>query len=164
LNSPESPRPSEPSRTAAERAGDPPATERPRPRRANAAEAAGLAKQVAELALSRKAEEVVELDLRELSSVCDYFVICHGESEVQVKAIADAILEGLDGAGMQAWHVEGYSGRSWILIDYVDVVAHVFHRDTRLYYRLEDLWGDAPRRVLTDPDLPQAARPEAPPG
>ena len=64
---------------------------------------------------------------------------------------------------MSAWHVEGYSGRSWILIDYVDVVAHVFHRDTRLYYRLEDLWGDAPRRVFTDPDLPEAARHEAPP-
>ncbi len=117
---------------------------------------------MADLALSRKADEVLELDLRELSSVCDYFVICHGESEVQVKAIADAIIEGLDSQGMAAWHVEGYAGRRWILIDYVDVVAHVFHRETRLYYRLEDLWGDAPRRVFTDPDLP-AARHEARP-
>jgi ribosome-associated protein len=122
-----------------------------------------LSRRVADLALEKKAEEVLELDLRELSPVCDYFVICHGDSEVQVKAIADAILEGLDSQGMAAWHVEGYAGRSWILIDFVDVVAHVFHRETRLYYRLEDLWGDAPRRVFTDPALPQAARHDSPP-
>jgi ribosome-associated protein len=75
-------------------------------------------------------------------------VICHGESDIQVKAIADAVVEGLEHEGAEPWHVEGYSGRSWILLDYVDVVVHVFHRDARLHYRLEDLWGDAPREVL----------------
>jgi ribosome-associated protein len=113
---------------------------------------AQLARNIAEQALGRKAEEILLVDLRGLSPVCDFFVICHGESEVQVKAIADAILEGIEAAGTKAWHVEGYQGRTWILIDYVDVVVHVFHREARLYYRLEDLWGDAPRELVRDPD------------
>jgi ribosome-associated protein len=109
-----------------------------------------LARTIAEHALGRKAEEILVIDLRGLSPVCDFFVVCHGESDVQVKAIADAIIEGLAETGNRAWHVEGYTGRSWILIDYVDVVVHVFHRETRHYYRLEDLWGDAPRELVRD--------------
>jgi ribosome-associated protein len=104
----------------------------------------------AELALARKAGDILVLDLSGLSPVCDFFVICHGESDVQVKAIADAVLEGLGREGNEVWHKEGYAGRSWILLDYVDVVVHVFHRDTRLYYQLEDLWADAPRESVTD--------------
>jgi ribosome-associated protein len=112
--------------------------------------AAALARSIAEHALGRKAEDVLLVDLRGLSPVCDFFVICHGESDVQVKAIADAVIEGTLATGTKAWHVEGYQGRSWILIDYVDVVVHIFHRETRLYYRLEDLWGDAPRELVRD--------------
>lgn len=112
--------------------------------------AAELARIIAEHALGRKAEEILVIDLRGLSPVCDFFVVCHGESDVQVKAIADAIIEGLAETGNRAWHVEGYAARSWILIDYVDVVVHVFHRETRHYYRLEDLWGDAPRELVRD--------------
>lgn len=120
-------------------------------KRAAAPEAAAeLARTIAEHALGRKAAEILLIDLRGLSPVCDFFVICHGESDTQVKAIADAILEGLGQTGNRAWHVEGYAGRSWILIDYVDVVVHVFHRETRAYYRLEDLWGDAPRELVQD--------------
>ena len=113
-------------------------------------EARALARAAAEFALGKKAEEVLLLDLTGLSPVCDFFVICHGDSDVQVKAIADAIIEGLAADGHEPWHVEGYAGRSWILIDLVDVVVHVFHRETRLYYRLEDLWGDAPREAFVD--------------
>jgi ribosome-associated protein len=125
---------------------------RARPRRSPAAEpglAAALARQAAALALTKKAEDVLILDLSGLASVCDYFVICHGDSDVQVKAIADGILDGLEGEGIRAWHSEGYRGRSWILLDYVDVVVHVFHRETRLFYRLEDLWADAPREAVS---------------
>lgn len=99
---------------------------------------------------------MVILDFTQLAAVCDYFVICHGDSDVQVKAIADAILEGLDREGMPVWHLEGYAARTWILLDYVDVVVHVFHRETRGFYRLEDLWADAPRLTAgAAPGAPQ---------
>jgi ribosome-associated protein len=65
-----------------------------------------------------------------------------------VKAIADAVIEGLSQEGAEVWHTEGYAARSWILLDYVDIVVHVFHRETRQFYRLEDLWADAPRETL----------------
>ncbi len=111
-------------------------------------EARALARAAGELALGKKAIDVIVLDLTGLSPVCDFFVVCHGDSDVQVKAIADGVLDGLAQQGFTPWHIEGYAGRTWILLDFVDIVVHVFHRDTRLYYRLEDLWGDAPREVL----------------
>jgi len=88
---------------------------------------------------------VLVLDLRKISTVADFFVICSGTSDVQVKAIADAIVEGLEKRNVIAWHVEGYSARRWILIDFVDVVVHVFHSKAREYYMLESLWADAER-------------------
>lgn len=111
-----------------------------------------LVERVAELALSKKAENVVALDLRGLSSSCDFFVICHGLSDVQVKAIADAIRDGVRDDGEHVWHMEGYEARQWILLDYVDVVVHVFEAERRDYYQLERLWGDAPQRTFTDED------------
>jgi ribosome-associated protein len=102
-----------------------------------------LARRIARLTLTKKAEDVHILDLRDLSSVTDFFVICHGDSEIQVKAIADAVLEGLKKEGVRVWHKEGYDYMNWVLLDYVDVVVHVFHRDVRTFYGLERLWGDA---------------------
>ena len=102
-----------------------------------------LAGKVAKLALSKKAENVLSLDLRGLTTTCDFFVVCEGSSEVHVKAIADAVVEGMKDAGEKAWHVEGYEAKKWILVDYVNVVVHVFDRETRDYYQLERLWGDA---------------------
>ena len=109
---------------------------------------AELARRAAELALTKQACEVVLLDLSKISSVCDYFVICHGESDVQVKAIVDAVDVGLKEMGARPWHIEGREARSWVLIDYVDVVVHVFATEVREFYRLEDLWADAPREEL----------------
>lgn len=102
-----------------------------------------FANKVAKLALSKKAENVLSLDLRGLTTTCDFFVICDGTSDVHVRAIADAVVDGMKDAGERAWHVEGYEGRKWILIDYVNVVVHVFDAETRDYYQLESLWGDA---------------------
>ena len=96
-----------------------------------------------EAALGKKASDLVALDLRSLSGVADYFLICSGESEVQVKAIAEAVEEKLKGLGARPWHVEGLEGRRWVLLDYVELVVHVFHQRTREYYLLERLWGDA---------------------
>lgn len=102
-----------------------------------------LAKKIARLTLTKKANNVVLMDLRKLTDVTDFFVISSADSDVQVKAIADAVADGMDELGVPIWHREGLSQRQWILLDYVDVVVHVFHKDVRSFYALEKLWGDA---------------------
>ena len=99
-------------------------------------------------AYGKKAQDLVALDLRELGGVADLFLICSGSSDVQVKAIAEAVEEKLTEAGYKPWHVEGRAGRRWVLLDYVELVVHVFHQRTREYYLLERLWGDAGRVEL----------------
>ena len=105
--------------------------------------ALAVLKLAAETAVAKKGRDLVALDLRELSGVADYFLICSGSSEVQVKAIAEAVDEKLREKGTRPWHVEGFEGRRWVLLDFVEVVVHVFHEKTREYYLLERLWGDA---------------------
>jgi ribosome-associated protein len=112
-------------------------------RPARGADVLALVRAAAHAAAARKARDLVALDLRDLAPVCDYFLICSGASEVQVKAIAEAIEERLEGAGTRPWHVEGREGRRWVLLDYVEFVVHVFHEKTREYYMLDRLWGDA---------------------
>lgn len=93
----------------------------------------------------KKGSDIVRLDLRNInSSVSDYFVICHAETSSQMRALADSVeAEVFKGAKQHPWRVEGYANGEWILIDYVDVVVHVFKTDKRQYYGIEDLWGDA---------------------
>ena len=105
-----------------------------------------LLKLAAQAAASKKAVDMVGLDLAGLDGVADYFLICSGTSEPQVKAIAEAVEDQLRAAGAKPWHVQGREFRRWVLLDFVDVVVHVFHEKTREYYLLERLWGDA-RRV-----------------
>ncbi|HIF07125.1 MAG TPA: ribosome silencing factor [Gemmatimonadetes bacterium] len=104
----------------------------------------------AESALERKATDVVALELATISGATDYFLLASGQSDVQVKAIAENIVERLKEAGLRAEHVEGLQGGRWVLIDYIDFVAHVFHEEARSFYQLEVLWGDAPRRDFHD--------------
>ncbi len=116
----------------------------PRPKKKPAIPTAqGVARLAAELALERKATDVVLLDLRTLSSATDFFVIASGGTDVQVRAIADAVVEGLEKIDVRINHVEGYPGRRWVLIDCIDVVIHVFLEELRDFYSLERLWGDA---------------------
>lgn len=103
-----------------------------------------LAEKAAELAASKKAEDIVLMDLRRVTDFADWFVLCTATSDVQMRAVADAILEGLEKIQHKVWHSEGYEVRRWILLDYVNVVVHVFLPETRTYYALERLWGDAP--------------------
>ena len=117
-----------------------------RPRAAPPLPAPELLRAAAEAAASKKALDMVGLDLRGLDGVADFFLICSGASEPQVKAIAEAVEEKLRDCGAKPWHVEGREYRRWVLLDFVDVVVHVFHEQTRAYYLLERLWGDA-RRV-----------------
>jgi len=102
-----------------------------------------LLRAAATAAVAKKAHDPVALDLRTVAGVADYFLICSGDSEVQVKAIAEAVEERLHEQGVKPWHVEGLAGRRWVLLDYVEMVVHVFHAKTREYYLLERLWGDA---------------------
>jgi ribosome-associated protein len=99
----------------------------------------------AELALELKAIDVVILDLRGLSTATDFFVVASGTSDVQVKAIADNIVDELKRDKVRPGHREGSKGGRWVLVDYVDFVVHVFHPQARDFYQLENLWGDAPR-------------------
>jgi len=110
-----------------------------------------LAREAARLTLTKRAEDVVILDLRALDGVCDFFVIATGHSEIQVRAIADAVEEGLrESRRLKPWHSEGFEARRWVLLDYVDVVVHVFHARAREYYLLDKLWGDAAREDVAD--------------
>ena len=109
-----------------------------------------LAREAARLTLTKRAEDVVILDLRALEGVCDFFVIATGHSEIQVRAIADAVDEGLRARGLKPWHSEGFEARRWILLDYVDFVVHIFHARAREYYLLDKLWGDASREIVAD--------------
>ena len=102
-----------------------------------------LSLKLADLALSKKAENIKILDLRKLTTITDFFVICTGGSDTHVKAIADTVIEGSKKYGERPWHKEGVAHRSWVLLDYVEVVVHVFLNETRNFYSLEKLWGDA---------------------
>ena len=95
--------------------------------------------------LEKKGNEIVRLDLRNInSSVSDYFVICHADSSTQVRAIANSVEEEIFKATQQdPWRKEGLENSEWILLDYVDVVVHIFRTDKREFYGVEDLWGDA---------------------
>lgn len=102
--------------------------------------------------LEKKASDVVVLDLREIKhAVADYFIICSGNSDTQIEAISDSIEEQvLKQSAEKPWKKEGFQNKEWILIDYVDVVAHVFNQDKRAFYDLEDLWSDAKLTTIED--------------
>lgn len=105
----------------------------------------------AKAADDKRAEDIVALNMQGISLIADYFLICHGNSEKQVQAIAREMKEKAEEAGVHVKRLEGFDEAKWILVDLGDVVAHVFHRDERLYYNLERLWGDAPLEdILSD--------------
>jgi ribosome-associated protein len=93
------------------------------------------------------ARELVALDLRGLNDATDWFVIASGTSDAHVRGIANAVLRKLEEAGARAHHVEGLPSGRWVLLDFVDVVVHLFHPEARAFYQLERLWSDAPRLV-----------------
>ena len=108
-----------------------------------------IAGAVSEYASDRKALDIVQLDLRGIVGYADYFVICTGRTDRQTKAIHDAIYEGMKSEhGQLPQRVEGLPQAHWILMDYLDVIVHVFTPETRAYYRLEQLWGEAPAHAV----------------
>ena len=99
-----------------------------------------------------KAKEIVSLDLRNIeTSVCDFFIVCHGTSCTHATAIADSIIEEtLKSVKEKPWHKEGLTNGDWILLDYGNVVAHIFQKETRDYYNIEKLWGDADIQLIKE--------------
>ncbi len=117
-----------------------------------------LAQEIAQLALTKKASDVLIMHMKSISDVTDYFVVCSGDSDTQVKAIADAIDTGMYLKGTRVWKSEGYQNLQWILLDYVDVVVHIFQKQVRGYYNLERLWGDARiQHVIDEPPATKAS-------
>lgn len=99
---------------------------------------------ITEALLSKKANEITVLDVSELTTLAEYFVICHGNSDVQVKALADAVEEDvLNKCEEKSWRKEGGSSRAWIILDYVNIVVHVMSEEKRRYYDIERMWNDA---------------------
>ena len=101
-------------------------------------------------ALDKKASDVVVLDLRGTPAFTDFFVLCSGQSQRQVKAISDAVEEALRAAKIRPAHIEGHERAEWVLMDYFTFIVHVFTPQTRAFYSLERLWGDAERIELSD--------------
>ena len=93
----------------------------------------------------KHAEDIVVLNMQGISLLADYFMICHGNSDRQVQAIAREIQEKAQENGYEVKRMEGFDSARWILVDLGDVVAHIFHKDERVFYNLERLWGDAPQ-------------------
>lgn len=108
-----------------------------------------LAENIAQFALDKKAENVVSLNVKNLTNITDEFVICSSDTNIQVKAIADSIRKNTDHKPVR---IEGYEHLNWVLLDYIDVIVHVFKTSERNYYNIEKLWGDASIREFSDED------------
>lgn len=115
-----------------------------------------LARKLAEFTLEKKAHDVIVMDLRKVTDMTDFFVICSADSDTQVKAIADSVIDGTEKMDMEIWHKEGLAQRQWVLLDYVDIVVHIFHKDARKFYGLEKIWGDAKVEHVEDEPAPPA--------
>jgi len=110
-----------------------------------------LARHVVDAALDKKAQDLVVMDMRQVSGVADYFVLCTGQSDLQIRAIAEAIEERIEQHCQERpWHVEGREHLQWVVLDYVDVVVHIFTPEKRAFYALERLWGDAPQEQVAE--------------
>lgn len=117
--------------------------------KAKVVSSSNLAAKIAKFALDKKAEKVVSLNVKDLTSITDEFVICSSDTNIQVKAIADSIRKSTDTKPIR---VEGYEHLNWVLLDYIDVIVHIFKTAERNYYNIEKLWGDAPIREFNDED------------
>ncbi len=109
-----------------------------------------LAAQISNFALDKKAENVISINVMNLTSFTDQFVICSADTDIQVKAIADTIRKSTDHKPIR---IEGYEQLNWVLLDYIDVIVHIFKTTERNYYNIEKLWADAPIIEYNDEDF-----------
>ena len=102
-----------------------------------------IAKRISKLMIDKKAIDIDIIDVRKITTLTDFFVICTSESEPQSKAIYNHVKDELSNINLKPWHSEGCENLKWVLLDYIDIVVHVFSRETREYYEFERLWADA---------------------
>jgi len=109
-----------------------------------------LKEAIVEAMIDLKAKDIVVIDLREVDgAVTDFFVVCHGDSNTHLRGIANSVQRGvLVNLDQKPWHKEGKESTEWVLLDFVDVVAHIFIKDAREFYNIEELWGDAPTELI----------------
>ncbi|MFD2530834.1 ribosome silencing factor [Gracilimonas halophila] len=108
---------------------------------------------ITEALLSRKGKDITVLDVSELTTLTDFFVVCHGTSDVQIKALADAVEDDMrEKIGERAWKKEGLQGRSWVILDFVNIVVHVMSKEKRDFYGIERMWNDAKVTYIKDND------------
>jgi ribosome-associated protein len=113
------------------------------------------AERIAQVIVDKKGENILLLDLRRISPIADYFILATAQSPLHAQAISDEVVEKLKKDGYPIHHVEGYTQAQWILLDYLDIVVHIFLPEVRTFYGLERLWGDAPRRIFSANSTPQ---------
>jgi ribosome-associated protein len=110
-----------------------------------------LARLAVDAILEKKGRDILVLDVHEVSGIADIFIVATGDSDLQIRAIVESVRANLkEKAGERPWHVEGSDHHQWVLLDYVDLVVHVFQDETRAFYSLERLWGDAPREEVDE--------------
>ena len=113
-----------------------------------------LAQHAIEAAFSKKATDIVVMDMQNVSGIADIFILCTGTSDLQIKAIYQAIRARIREYGDELpWHMEGTDSLQWVLLDYVNLVVHIFSEEKREFYDLERLWGDAPKESVSEEDL-----------
>ena len=100
------------------------------------------ARRISELMLEKKALDIIIIDVRKITTLTDFFIVCTSESEPQTRAITNHINQKMKEEGVKSWHIEGYEHLDWVLIDFVNIVAHIFSKETRDYYEFERLWAD----------------------
>ena len=100
------------------------------------------AQRISELMLDKKAVDIIMIDVRKITTLTDFFVVCTSESGPQTRAITDHINKKMKEGGVKSWHIEGYEHLDWVLIDFVHIVVHIFSKETREYYEFERLWAD----------------------
>ena len=100
------------------------------------------AQRISELMMEKKAIDIIIIDVRKITTLTDFFVVCTSESEPQTRAITNHINQKMKEEGVRSWHIEGYEHLNWVLVDFVNIVVHIFSKDTREYYEFERLWAD----------------------
>ena len=100
------------------------------------------AQRISELMLDKKAVDIIMIDVRKITTLTDFFVVCTSESEPQTRAITDHINQKMKEEGVKSWHIEGYEHLDWVLIDFVHIVVHIFSKEAREFYEFERLWAD----------------------
>lgn len=119
--------------------------------------AQGLARYAAQLLLQKKAKDVVIMDVRRITDFTDFFVVCSADSDTHLKAVAEGVLDGMNDFGIKPYKSEGWTAAQWVILDFVEVVVHIFYHETRAFYKIERLWAEAKIERVSDTPEPSVS-------